>query len=90
MNATQKFALERDAFERASFGLAPREFANASERDKFARDLVAREAARTRAVEAWLDEAKQKPAPPARHGTVYISDGKVVYSNEDDPDPQKD
>ena len=89
MNAAQKFALERDAFERASLGLAPREFANASERDKFARDLVVREAARTRAVESWLDEAKQKPAPPMRRGTFY-NDGKVVYSDEDDSDPQKD
>jgi hypothetical protein len=46
MNATEKFALERDAFERRSLGLPPREFANPEERVEFARVLLTGEAAR--------------------------------------------
>jgi hypothetical protein len=46
MNATEKFALERDAFERQALGLPPREFANAKERAEFARQMLAREAER--------------------------------------------
>jgi hypothetical protein len=40
MNATEKFALERDAFERRALGLPPREFASPKERAEFARQLV--------------------------------------------------
>lgn len=46
MNAEEKFALERDAFERKALGLPPREFANADEKQQFAREILAREAAK--------------------------------------------
>ena len=44
MNATQKFALERDAFERKALGLPPRVFANEAERANFANEKLSREA----------------------------------------------
>lgn len=46
MNAEEKFALERDAFERKALGLPAREFANADEQQSFAREILAREAAK--------------------------------------------
>jgi hypothetical protein len=49
MNATEKFALERDAFERRALGLPPREFANEKERAEWARQYLAGEAERRRA-----------------------------------------
>lgn len=52
MNATEKFALERDAAERQALGLPPREFATAKERAEFARQLVEKEAARDAARRA--------------------------------------
>jgi hypothetical protein len=44
VNATQKFALERDAFERSALGLPPRVFANEAERVKFANEKLSQEA----------------------------------------------
>ena len=49
MNAIEKFALERDAFERQSLGLPPREFASVAEKRAFARQLLAQEEAKRRA-----------------------------------------
>lgn len=46
MKATEKFALAQDAFERQALGLPPREFASYKERVEFAREMLAREAAR--------------------------------------------
>jgi hypothetical protein len=43
MNATEKFALERDTFERQALGLPPRVFANADEKQALARQLLAQE-----------------------------------------------
>lgn len=43
MNTTQKFALERDAFERQALGLPAREFKTERERAEFAKELIARE-----------------------------------------------
>ena len=85
MNATQKMALERDAFERNSFGLPPREFATERERAEFAKGLVERDAARTRATREWLDEtdSKQRQEPPERRASYMTADGKVVESGVD-------
>ena len=85
MNATQKMALERDAFERASFGLPLREFATERERTEFAKGLVERDDARARATQEWLDETdgKQRQEPPARRKTFYTADGKVIESDVD-------
>ena len=85
MNATQKMALERDAFERASFGLPPREFASARERDEFAKGLVEREAARAKAIQDFLDESERKPRPepPAGQTVYYTNDGRMVVRDAD-------
>jgi hypothetical protein len=49
MNAAEKFALERDDFEREMLGLPRRVFANEKERQAFARDLLAKESQRNTA-----------------------------------------
>jgi hypothetical protein len=85
VNATQKMALERDAFERSSYGLPPREFASARERDEFAKGLVEREIARTKALRKFLDESESKPRPePRADQTVYfMDDGRAVVRDAD-------
>jgi hypothetical protein len=46
MNAQEKFAMERDAFERRALGLPERQFASPAERQAFARELLVKEETR--------------------------------------------